>query len=65
MSEMVSTGKSLDFHRLEHLPPYVFAEVNELMLAARRTGREATMFVWGGRPGLVLLVQANTYIRRT
>lgn len=29
-----------DFHRLERLPPYVFAEVTELMLAARRAGRD-------------------------
>jgi alanine-synthesizing transaminase len=29
-----------NFHRLERLPPYVFAEVTELMLAARRAGRD-------------------------
>lgn len=29
-----------DFHRLEQLPAYVFAEVTELMLAARRAGRD-------------------------
>ncbi len=29
-----------DFHRLERLPPYVFAEVTELMQAARRAGRD-------------------------
>lgn len=28
------------FHRLEKLPPYVFAEVTELMLQARRGGRD-------------------------
>jgi alanine-synthesizing transaminase len=31
---------NFDFHRLERLPPYVFAEVTELMLAARRAGRD-------------------------
>ena len=28
------------FHRLEKLPPYVFAEVTELMLKARRAGED-------------------------
>lgn len=28
------------FHRLEQLPPYVFAEVTELMLNARRAGKD-------------------------
>jgi histidinol-phosphate/aromatic aminotransferase/cobyric acid decarboxylase-like protein len=28
------------FHRLEKLPPYVFAEVTELMLQARRAGKD-------------------------
>ncbi|HET6629174.1 MAG TPA: aminotransferase class I/II-fold pyridoxal phosphate-dependent enzyme [Woeseiaceae bacterium] len=28
------------FHRFEQLPPYVFAEVTELMLAARRAGED-------------------------
>lgn len=39
MSDLPS-GISFDFHRLERLPPYVFAEVTELMLAARRAGRD-------------------------
>jgi alanine-synthesizing transaminase len=26
------------FHRFDHLPPYVFAQVTDLMLAARRAG---------------------------
>lgn len=34
------TRGDFDFHRLERLPPYVFAEVTELMLAARRAGRD-------------------------
>lgn len=29
-----------NFHRLEQLPPYVFAEVTELMLQARRAGKD-------------------------
>ncbi len=33
-------GNTFDFHRLERLPPYVFAQVTELMLAARRAGRD-------------------------
>ncbi|HZD52361.1 MAG TPA: aminotransferase class I/II-fold pyridoxal phosphate-dependent enzyme [Woeseiaceae bacterium] len=32
--------EEFDFHRLERLPPYVFTEVTELMLAARRAGRD-------------------------
>ncbi|HEX7061283.1 MAG TPA: aminotransferase class I/II-fold pyridoxal phosphate-dependent enzyme [Woeseiaceae bacterium] len=35
-----ATDGTFDFHRLERLPPYVFAEVTELMLAARRAGRD-------------------------
>lgn len=35
-----ATEGTFDFHRLERLPPYVFAEVTELMLAARRAGRD-------------------------
>lgn len=31
---------ALKFHRFDKLPPYVFAEVTELMLAARRSGED-------------------------
>lgn len=41
------TRGEFDFHRLERLPPYVFAEVTELMLAARRAGRDVVDFGMG------------------
>jgi alanine-synthesizing transaminase len=34
------SGPRHDFHKLNRLPPYVFAEVNELKLAARRRGED-------------------------
>jgi alanine-synthesizing transaminase len=34
------SGPRHDFHKLNRLPPYVFAEVNELKLAARRQGED-------------------------
>ncbi len=40
MTGSTATAGPFDFHRLERLPTYVFAEVTELMLAARRAGRD-------------------------
>jgi alanine-synthesizing transaminase len=40
-------GFSQDFHRISRLPPYVFATVNELKMAARRRGEDIIDFGMG------------------
>jgi len=41
--------ESQDFYRIQKLPPYVFAVINEMRAKARR--RRSTSSIWGWEPG--------------